>query len=79
MVNGNMCSGAWEDSLIVRLGKNGYDEALTEPHTRPADMNGRVMTGWLLVERAGIASDDKLAEWLDRAAGYANSLPPKQR
>ena len=77
MLNGNMCVGTWKDSLIVRLDKNSHSETLAEPHTKPADMNGRVMKGWALVEPSGIASDESLMLWVDRAAKYAESLPAK--
>ena len=77
MLNGNMCVGTWKDSLIVRLDKNSHAETLSEPHTKPADMNGRVMKGWALVEPAGIASDAGLMMWVERAAKYAESLPAK--
>ncbi len=77
MLNGNMCVGTWKGSLIVRLDKKNHDETLSEPHTKPADMNGRTMKGWALVEPAGIESDNDLTGWLDRAASFAESLPPK--
>lgn len=77
MINGNMCVGTWKGSLIVRLDKKSHHETLAEPHTKPADMNGRVMKGWALVEPAGIESEEDLADWVDRAARFAESLPPK--
>ena len=77
MINGNMCVGTWKGSLIVRLDKKNHDRTLAEPHTKPADMNGRVMKGWALVEPAGIASEEDLADWVDRAARFAEFLPPK--
>ncbi|MCY3759359.1 MAG: TfoX/Sxy family protein [Acidobacteria bacterium] len=77
MINGNMCVGTWKGSLIVRLDRKNHDQTLAEPHTRPADMNGRTMKGWALVEPAGIESDSDLAGWVDRAARFAESLPPK--
>ena len=77
MINGNMCVGTWKGSLIVRLDRKNHDETLAEPHTRPADMNGRVMKGWALVEPAGIESENDLTSWLNRAARFADSLPPK--
>lgn len=77
MINGNMCVGTWKGSLIVRLDKKNHHETLAEPHTKPADMNGRVMKGWALVEPAGIESEEDLADWVDRAARFAESLPPK--
>ena len=77
MMNGNMCVGTWNGSLIVRLDKSKHDETLAQPHTKPADMNGRVMRGWALVEPAGIESEDDLTAWVDRAAEFAGSLPAK--
>ena len=77
MINGNMCVGAWKGSLIVRLDKKNHDRTLAEPHTKPADMNGRVMKGWALVEPADIESENDLIVWVDRAARFAESLPPK--
>ena len=77
MVNGNMCVGTWKRSLIVRLDKDKHDEVLAKLHTKPADMNGRVMKGWALVEPAGIESENDLRAWVDRAAKFAASLPPK--
>ena len=77
MINGNMCVGTWKGSLIVRLDKDKHDEVLAEAHTKPADMTGRVMKGWALVEPAGIESESDLRAWVDRAAKFAGSLPPK--
>ena len=77
MINGNMCAGTWKGSLIVRLDRKNHHETLAEPHTKPADMNGRVMKGWALVEPAGIESENDLTGWVDRAANFAESLPPK--
>jgi TfoX/Sxy family transcriptional regulator of competence genes len=77
MIHGNMCVGTWRGSLIVRLDKKDHDRTLAEPHTKPADITGRVMRGWALVEPAGIESDHDLEAWVKRAANYAESLPPK--
>lgn len=79
MINDNMCAAAWKGSLIVRLDKKNHDATLAEPYTHPADMNGRTMRGWARVEPAGIASNDQLAAWLDRAAKFTDSLPAKKR
>ena len=77
MIGGNMCVGTWKEALIVRIDRKERDSVLAMPHTRPADMNGRVMKGWALVEPAGIRSDRDLESWVDRAAAYAASLPAK--
>ncbi|MDE0060644.1 MAG: TfoX/Sxy family protein [Defluviicoccus sp.] len=77
MIGGNMCAGTWKGALIVRLDRKDHEATLAEPHTRPADMNGRTMRGWALVEPAGIASEGDLKCWVDRAAAYAARLPAK--
>ena len=77
MINGNMCVGTWKGALIVRLDKKAHDMTLAEPYTKPANMNGRIMRGWALVEPAGIEWYENLAAWVDRAARYVGSLPAK--
>ena len=79
MINGNMCVGTWKGSLIVRLDKEHHDETLAKPHTKPANITGRVMKGWALVEPSGIESDNDLKTWVRRAAKFAESLPVKRR
>lgn len=79
MLNGNMCVGTWKRSLIVRLDKKHHDETLAKPHTKPANITGRVMKGWALVEPSGIESDNDLKTWVRRAATFAESLPVKRR
>ena len=79
MINGNMCVGTWKGSLIVRLDKKLHDKTLAKPHTKPANITGRIMKGWALVEPAGIESDNDLKTWVRRAAKFAESLPVKRR
>jgi hypothetical protein len=43
---------------------------------RPFDITGRPMRGWILV--AGeVLDDDVLERWIDLAATFVRSLPPK--
>ena len=77
LINGNMCLGTWKGSLIVRVGKDRHEETLARPHTRPANITGRVMKGWALVEPAGIESEPELKIWVEEAAAFAASLSAK--
>lgn len=79
MLHGNMCCGVHRDALIARLGPEEAGQALTEPHTRVFDLTGRPMKAWVLVEPSGVAAGPQLEKWVDRAAKYASSLPPKER
>ena len=77
LVNGNMACGVHKDGLIVRVGPDKYAEALARPHTRVFDMTGRPMTGWIVVDPPGCATENALKAWLELGLAYAMSLPGK--
>lgn len=75
--DGNMAVGLSGDDLMVRVGPDGSDDALARPHTRPFDMTGRPMKGWILVAPEGIGDNRGLGAWVARGITFARSLPPK--
>jgi TfoX/Sxy family transcriptional regulator of competence genes len=77
MIRGNMACGVREDRLIVRVGPVDYERAVMEPHTRPFDLTGRPMTGWVVVVPEGYESDDDLRAWVEQGLDFALTLPPK--
>ena len=77
MLDGNMAAGILGDRLMVRVGADAYEEALSEPHCGPMDFTGRPMRGFVVVEAEGIASENGLRDWVARGVGFASSLPPK--
>jgi TfoX/Sxy family transcriptional regulator of competence genes len=77
LLRGNMCCGVHREALIARIGTDEASRALAEPHTRVFDLTGRPMKAWVLVEPQGLATDAQLKRWVDRAARFARSLPPK--
>jgi hypothetical protein len=77
LLNGNMCFGTLKDDLIIRVGSEGYKEALTMPHARPMDFTGRPTKGFVFVDSRGWSNDATLKKWLDMGIGYASSLPKK--
>jgi TfoX/Sxy family transcriptional regulator of competence genes len=77
LLHGNMACGVHKDALIVRVGPERYDEALKRPHTRPFDMTGRPMKGWVMVAADGYEADDDLNSWVQQGIEFALSLPPK--
>ena len=77
LLRGNMCCGVAGDQLMVRVGPEGYEAALLEPHTRVMDFTGRPITGFVYVDGDGLASDGDLRAWVERGARYAESLPAK--
>ena len=77
MLAGNMCCCVTDLGLMVRVGPEGYEEALTLPHAGVMDMTGRPMRGWVLVQPAGLESDAGLNQWVGRGAEFAATLPAK--
>ncbi len=77
MVQGNLACGVLKDELIVRVGPERDHEAITKPHTRPFDITGKPMQGWVMVATDGYESDDDLADWVQQGVEFALSLPAK--
>ena len=77
MVNGHMCCGIVGRRLVVRVGGNEYERALSQPHARPMDFTGRPMRGFVYVDPAGCRSNRQLRFWIRRGLHFVLSLPPK--
>ena len=77
MVNGHMCCGVVGDDLMVRVGPEAYDEALTQEHAREMDFTGRPLRGMVYVGREGIAGDEDLRRWVQRGLRFVLAQPPK--
>ena len=76
MLNGNMCCGVINDDLMVRVGADGLEDALDQPHARPMDFTGRPMKGFVFVD-ADAVGDRVLRQWVQRGVTFAESLPAK--
>jgi hypothetical protein len=77
MVQGNMACGVHSDNLIVRVGPDNYRAALGQPHTRPFDITGRPMSGWVMVAPKGCEAASDLRKWVRQGMVFALSLPAK--
>jgi len=77
LIYGNMACGIIGDDLIVRVGKENYEDLLQLPHLRKFDLTGRPMRGWVMVSPEGCESDEDLSEWIERGVDLVLSLPPK--
>jgi TfoX/Sxy family transcriptional regulator of competence genes len=77
LVNGNMCCGITGTALMVRVGAEGREQALREPHVRPMLFAGRALSGFICSEPEGYATDDALASWVQRGLAFVSGLPAK--
>jgi TfoX/Sxy family transcriptional regulator of competence genes len=77
IIRGNMACGVHADYMIVRVGPENYQAALQQPFTRPFDMTGRPMAGWVEVAQPGCENASDLQAWIKKGIDFASSLPPK--
>jgi TfoX/Sxy family transcriptional regulator of competence genes len=78
LLHGNMAVGIMSTGdLMVRVGPDATDEALSKPHTRLFEMRGRSMTGWVIVALEGVKTKRQLGPWVKRGVAFASSLRPK--
>jgi TfoX/Sxy family transcriptional regulator of competence genes len=77
MLNGNMVAAASaKRGLLLRVGKDAQDQALARPGTRPMEMKGRRLDGYLYVDPA-VLDDVAFRDWLRLAVSFVASLPAK--
>jgi len=77
LLNGNMFCGVYKDYLILRLGEENANKALSLPHVRPFDITGKPMKGWVMVGQDGFQAHQDLVNFLNQAKGFVRSIPPK--
>ena len=78
LVGGNMSVAAsGQGGLMVRVDPEQTAALLEKPHTRPFEMRGRQMQGWIRVDDEGVRTKRQLTPWVSRGVAYARSLPPK--
>jgi TfoX/Sxy family transcriptional regulator of competence genes len=78
LLHGNMSVGLWSGGdLMVRVGPDATDDALSRPHARLSHMGKRPMKGWILVAPEGVSDKAELEAWVRRGTDFARTLPPK--
>lgn len=70
MVEGKMCVGVEKDRLMVRIGPDAYEDALTRRGCRPMDFTGRPLRGFVFVELEGLKTQADLTYWLKLALAF---------
>jgi hypothetical protein len=78
-VGGNMATGLFANSWIVRLPASELDDARSRGATDFEPLPGRPMTGFVAIPAGDLADEVKIAEWVARGIARAASMPAKQR
>lgn len=88
MVNEKMCVGVLkdkkskDDSLMLRIGTDFYEEALKSDSARKMDFTGVPMRGFVFVGPNAFDMDEDLEFWLQKALDFnplAKKSPPKKK
>ncbi|KKC35486.1 hypothetical protein WH87_15515 [Devosia epidermidihirudinis] len=78
MLSGNMLvCPLKEGGLLVRVGKDSYDESLALPGAQVVSMGTKTMGGFVEVTGDVLEDDDVLSDWIERARAFVTTLPPK--
>ena len=77
VAGGHMCCGVTGTALMVRVGAAEREAALAQPHVRPMQLGGRVLSGFVCVDPEGVAADAALARWVQRGLDFVAGLPPR--
>jgi hypothetical protein len=72
-----MACGVINEQLMVRVGKENYQDALRKPFAREMDFTGRALTGFVYIEPEGFESDEELESWVRLSVEYVLTLPAK--
>ncbi len=75
MYRGRMVCGVVNDELMVRVGRQNYEEMLRLPSVRPMDFTGRPLRGFVFVRRQGVVEEDDLRSWIARGLTAARARP----
>jgi len=78
ILHGNMACGVQGSELIVRVGLENNEMALSRPFVRAfMGVPGKPMAGWVLVAPQGIATAEEMHYWVELGYEYASTLPDK--
>lgn len=78
MVSGHMAVGLVRNDLMVRVGPDGYADALGNKGARPMDFTGRPLKSMVYVGRAHLGRKRDLEGWVGRAVAFVATLPAKR-
>ena len=77
-VGGNLVTGLFADTWMIRLAETDLDEVLALPGASPfSPMAGRTMKGYATLPPDVVADDAALDGWLERAIALGKTLPAK--
>ena len=77
LMNGNMCFGIHQESLILRTSHQKAEELMESEYFTPFDITGKPMKGWVLVSPDVLETDEQLLDLLSLSIDFVKTLPAK--
>lgn len=79
MHRGNMLCGIDGDRLMVRVGPEQYEYALSLKYASVMDITGKPMKGFIFVNPTGTKSKTALKKWIELGLNFTSTLSPKNK
>ena len=74
--HGNMLCGIDnKGQLMVRVGSEQYEKALTMKHVKKMDFTGKPLKGMIYVKPGGIKSEKDIDKWVAMGLKFTGTLP----
>ena len=70
MVNDKMCVGVEKDRLMVRIDPDKYDEVMEKEGCMPMDFTGKIMKGFVFIDKTALNTKKKLEYWVKLALDF---------
>jgi TfoX/Sxy family transcriptional regulator of competence genes len=77
-VGGNMATGLFAESWVVRMSEAELDKAIADGATPFEVMPGRPMKGFVAIPPGVVADDEAIGEWVEKGLAIAGAMPPKE-
>ena len=78
LVGGNMAVAAsGQGGILVRVEPAESGRLVETTAAEEMVMRGRAMKGWLRLTSDDVEGDEELAEWVEKGASFARTLPSK--
>ena len=74
LIGGHISLCVTRDGLLVRVGRDAMDQALSLRHVTPMEMRGRPMSGFVRVAPGGFATEADLRMWAERGLVAAKAV-----
>ncbi len=78
LINGKMSVGIIKDELMVRVIPELYEATLQLPFAKAMNFTGRIMKGFIQVERPGFETEEQLQDWLETGIEFAEKAEIKK-